>query len=200
MRSKPLTRREWLAIEELSAFLRGLFRSKDESILRVQQLKQALIAAMHPGEPEPDQKAWDAADKKANRLLAAYTSVPVLTRDDEGYSFVEQTILLLPDMDLEWLEARAVRQVIYLANQGVLHQLIACGNCGTVFLPTRSGQKNCSASCSKKAYESGPEFRAKRNRWARDHYREHVIKGKPDFDHKRKKPISTSKTFSITSR
>jgi hypothetical protein len=171
MSSKPLTKREWVAIEELSAFLRGLFKSKEQSILRVQQLKQALIAAMYPGKPEPDQKTWDAADKKANRLLAAYTSVPVLARDEEGYGFVEQTILLQHDFDLEWLEARAVRQVIYLANQGVLHQLMACGNCKRIFLPTRSGQKNCGTACSKKAYETRPEFRAKRNDWARENYR-----------------------------
>ena len=171
MSSKPLTRREWIAIEELSAFLCGMFRSKDGSIKRVMELKEVLIAAMNPGEPEPDQKTWDAADKKANRLLAAYTTVPMLARDDEGYSFIEQTVLLLPDHDLEWLEARAVRQVIYLANQGVLHQLIACGNCETIFLPTRLGQRNCGARCSKKAYERGPEFRPKRREWARENYR-----------------------------
>ena len=172
MRPKRLTRREWIAIEDLSAFLRGLFRSKDESIQRVMELKNTLIAAMYPGESEPDQKTWDAADRKANQMLAAYTIVPVLARDDEGYGFIEQTVLLQSDDGLEWLEARAVGQVIYLANQGVLHQLITCGNCETMFIPIRLGQKNCGGECSKKAYESGPEFRAKRNEWARKAYRQ----------------------------
>jgi hypothetical protein len=181
MASKPLTRREYLAIQELSAFLRGVFDNKEASIVRVEELKRSLIAAMYPSEPEPDQETWNYADKRANQLLARYTTVPKLSRDDEGYSHIEQAILMQQDMDLEWLEARAVGQVIYLANQGVLHQLISCGFCTALFLPTRAGQKNCGApaQCSRQSYERGPNFRRKRNEWAREHYRIHVSTKKP---------------------
>src|ERR1700733_15570978 len=169
--SKKLSRREYLSITELSAFLQGVTSDNERSIQRVRELIQAIVAATFPGDPEPDQKTWNAADKKANRLLAAYTAIPELCRDDEGYGFIEQNIFAPAGEALDWQEASAVRQVIYLSNEGVLHQLIACATCAAFFLPKRTDQRNCGSACSKKAYESGPEFRDKRNRWSRDHYR-----------------------------
>ena len=171
MRLKPLAEREMDSIDWLSHFLMGRFGGKEESILRMQELKQALIAAMDPGDPEPDEKTWAAADRRANQLLARYTTIPALERDDEGYGRVEQRVIIRHDFDLDWLEAQAVQKVIFLANEGILHQLITCGHCKALFLPARLGQANCSASCSKKAYESDANFRAKRNEWARENYR-----------------------------
>ena len=169
MSSKPLNLREHLAIVELSAFFSGQLKVPHEWVMHVQALREALNATMFPPAPLSDAE-WRRADRKADNLLMQYTTIPRLIRDNDGYAVIEQDVLLESEsQEISIFSARAIANVILLANQGVLHQLLTCPNCATLFLPKKAGQISCGEKkCSQKVYESNPEFRTKRRKWERE--------------------------------
>ena len=162
----PLTRQEANAITELAAILGGKAGAKRDVIERVDGLKDKLNGTLHPGTPEPSRAAWVKLEKAANHAFAAYTTIPWIRRDDEGFPYIGHNVFSPEGFDLSWQEQKAVENVIYLASRDILHQLVFCGGCRMLFLPVRKGQKNCGAACSRKEYETRPDNREKKN--ARD--------------------------------
>ena len=171
MSAKELTFREYAAVEYLSAFFRGGLPAREGGMVRVRELIAALNAAMFPGEPAPDQETWDAADNLVNRLFSTFTTLPQLRRDDQGYGFIEHAILHSDDEPLDMNTGKAIEHVLYLANGGVLHQLMECSVCGRVVLKRKKRQETCGEKlCSATAYARKPDFRDKVNATARLRY------------------------------
>ena len=162
----PLTRQEANAIAELAAILGGKAGATRDVIERVEGLKDKLNGTLHPGAPEPDSAAWAKLERVANHAFAAYTTIPWIRRDDEGFPYIGHKVFSPEGFDLSWQEQKAIENVIYLASRDILHQMVSCGACGMLFLPIRKGQKNCDAACSRKEYETRPDYRVKKN--ARD--------------------------------
>jgi len=78
-------------------------------------------------------------------------------------------------------EADAVLRVLLLAQNGNIHRVRECVDCGGWFYARFSHARFCSNKCQQRNYRQSPEWRKHRNEYMRDYYsRQYAKKGKRD--------------------
>jgi hypothetical protein len=71
-------------------------------------------------------------------------------------------------------EADALLRILLLAQNGNVHRLRECDDCGLWFFARFKHARFCSTECQQRNYRRSPEWRERRNEYMREYYRQNL--------------------------
>jgi len=155
---------------------------------RVVRLITALNAP--PDIESAEYKTWRSG---TDRTLGRYRYSPQISVAVHRPSGNQYRVSMVPS---RWLSGKggavenreplAVLQVVRLAELGLVDRVRRC-SCGAWFFAHASTKQWCSVKCRHRDYKSTPEWKEKRNRYARDYYRDNFMGARRDKSQRKRK-------------
>jgi ribosomal protein S27AE len=79
---------------------------------------------------------------------------------------------IVPLIVADTVEGEALLRVLRISQEGVLDRVKKCPRCGNWFFARFKHQRFCKRECQQKHFRESPAWKAHRNQWARNYYKE----------------------------